>query len=484
MISIKKTAKRLFAAIAALVMALAVVTPAFAATITINGNEGETYKAYKVLDVTTVEDESGEVIGYSYTTDNEDLVTYLRNAGFTVTNNGGLNYVTAPDDDAETADVDEWQACADNLTAALAALSDTELENLLGTAAGAATLEGETGTINKLDAGYYFVTSSLGSLCMLNTAADTANVYEKNQEPTVEKTVSSTDAQIGDTVTYTVTIDVPANTETLKLNDTLSDGLTLDEDSFTVSIDTLDPLPPLVDPTVTYKEDGTTSFVLDLTSYVAEMSADATITITYTATVNENAIHTNPATNEAYVDYGNSSSSVSSETSTYTHAIYLNKVDDNGNPLNGAEFQLTDEDNAPVYVVPVYGEGDESETIVYYRAATADEIVNAATSGATTTIVVDGSTVIEGLKDGTYYLTETKAPDGYNIAEGYFTALIRPGGSDGAGNTVTVTVQNSAGSLLPSTGGMGTTILYAVGAVLVIGAGVTLVVRRRAGVNA
>lgn len=481
--SIKKTAKRLFAAFAALVMALTVVTPAFAATITINGNDGETYKAYKVLDVTTVEDEGGEVTGYSYTTDNVNLVTYLRNAGFTVTSNGGLYYVTAPEDNAETEDVDEWQACADKLTAALAALSDTELENLLGAAGVDATLEGETGTIEGLDAGYYFVTSSLGSLCMLNTATDEVTIDEKNQEPTVEKTVSSTDAQIGDTVTYTVTIEVPANTETLKLHDTLSDGLTLNEDSFTISIDgkSLLVLPAV---SITENEDGTTSFELDLTSYVAEMSTDATITVTYTATINENAIHTNPATNEAYVDYGNSSSSAFTETSTYTHAIYLNKEDDNGNPLNGAEFQLTDEDNTPVYVVPVYGEGDESDTIVYYRAATADEIENAAESGATTVIVVNGSTVIEGLEDGTYYLTETKAPDGYNIAEGYFTALIRPGGSDGAGNTVTVTVQNSAGSTLPSTGGMGTTILYAVGAVLVIAAGVTLVVRRRAGVNA
>lgn len=481
--SIPKTAKRLFAAFAALVMALAVVTPAFAATINITGSEGEIYKAYKVLDVTTVKNGGDEVIGYNYTTDNEELVNYLRNAGFTVTSNGGLYYVTAPEDNAETMDVDEWQACADNLTAALAALSDTELENLLGAAVGNATLEGETGKIEDLDAGYYFVTSSLGSLCMLNTAADEATIDEKNQEPTVEKTVSSTDAQIGDTVTYTVTIDVPANTETLKLHDTLSDGLTLNEDSFTISIDGRSLLVlPVV--SITENEDGITSFELDLTSYVAEMSANATITVTYTATINENAIHTNPATNEAYVDYGNSSSSVSTETSTYTHAIYLNKEDDSGNLLNGAEFQLTDEDNTPVYVVPVYGEGDESDTIVYYRAATADEIENAAESGATTVIVVNGSTVIEGLEDGTYYLTETKAPDGYNIAEGYFTALIRPGGSDGAGNTVTVTVQNSAGSILPSTGGMGTTILYAVGAVLVIAAGVTLVVRRRAGVNA
>lgn len=488
----KTISKKVLALLITLMMTIGLAVSASAASITINGNDGEAYTAYKVLDVTTATEtttdpetqEATTIIGYNYTTDNEALVEYLTSAGFTVTNNGGLYYVTAPADDEETTDEDEWQACADALTTALAALSETELEALLGEAAGEVTLDGTTGSIIELEAGYYFVTSSLGSLCMLNTAADTVTITEKNEEPTVEKEVSDADAQIGDTVTYTVTINVPANTETLVLNDTLSNGLTLDANSFTVAIDTLDPLPPVTDPGVTSNDDGTTSFTLDLTAYVAEMSEDATITITYTATINENAIHTNPATNKAYIEYGNDSSSVSTEATTYTHAIYLTKVDEDGNKLDGAEFQLTDEDGNLVYVIPVY---DEEGYLSYYRFAftSEEEIVDSAFyQGATSTIVVtDGYVVIDGLDAGTYYLTETKAPDGYNLLTDKVTVNIADGGVDVNGTVfgtfANITVTNSTGSQLPSTGGTGTTVIYIVGALLVIGAGVTLVVRRR-----
>lgn len=466
--SIPKTAKRLFAAFAALVMALAVVTPAFAATITINGNEGEIYTAYKVLDVTTsttttTDPETQETVtttNYSYTTDSSAVANLFQNyaTGATVTKSTGedLWYIS-------------WSAeNADTLVAYLRTQSDINLVNLFGTAAGYVTLQDETGVISNLEPGYYFVTSTTGSMCMLYTAADSVDIEDKNEEPSVEKRVDETDAQIGDTVTYTVTIYVPADTKKLSLSDTLSNGLTLDADSFTISINEGEGS-SLGKVSTSPGEGGTTSFTIDLTEYLHGKAM--TITVTYSATINENAVSTNPATNRAEVHYGNNSTSTSSSVTTKTHKITIEKTDGTtGDYLEGAEFQLKDNSGNLVYVV-------ETEN-GSYRVATQAEIEAAETSGATTTIVVNGTSTIDGLdSDVVYTLVETKAPDGYNLASDNSVTVKTD-------NSTVVDVDNYAGSLLPSTGGMGTTILYAVGAVLVIAAGVTLVVRRRAGVNA
>lgn len=448
-----KTTKKLFSILLAVAMMLAMVVTASAATITINGNVGETYTAYKVLDVSTATGDEGNVTGYSYTTTSSAVAGVLQTAGATVTESsaGNLWYVT-------------WAAQnANSLTTYLAGLGETALENLLGEAVGDVTLSGETGSITDLAPGYYFVTSTVGSMCVLNTAADTVTIDDKNEKPTVSKTVddaSTSDAQIGDTVTYTVEIDVPANTESLTLNDTLSNGLTLNADSFTIAVDDEDE-PQVLDVSSTTNDDGTTSFSVNLTSYLT--GDDCIITVTYTATINENAVSTNSATNEATVSYGNSSST-SSTTTTSTHTLTIIKVDSDGNKLNGAEFQLTrNSDGSSVYVVAT----DDG-----YRVATSSN-----ESDATTTIVVDGSVTIDGLDAETYTLTETKAPAGYNLLTESKTVTVN------ADNTASITVENKAGSTLPTTGGMGTTIIYIVGAVLVIGAGIVLVVRRRMSAN-
>ena len=122
-----------------------------------------------------------------------------------------------------------------------------------------------------------------------------------------------------------------------------------------------------------------------------------------------------------------------------------------------------------------------------------------------TTLVTDGNGQIKvnGLAAGTYYLKETKAPDGYNqlenpvemvigaaigvdttTGEQELTALsITVDGKEGTADTntgtVTATIINNKGVTLPSTGGIGTTIFYVIGGILVIGAAVVLIVRRR-----
>lgn len=448
----RKLSQKIVTMFLAVVMILAMTVGAFAATINITGGNvqnGETYTAYKVFDVSTATSD-GSITGYNYYTENEDLMSDLSAHGvtFSASPAGGLWYVT----DVDTTMLSSYLAGLDD---------DGNLINLLGSAAGFVTISATENSIENLDAGYYFVTSTMGSLCMLNTAADSVDIEEKNQVPVPEKTVSDTDAQIGDTVTYTVKITVPANTETLKLNDTLSNGLTLDSDSFAVQVGEREAV-GLDTVSATPGENGTTSFTIDLSDYLT--GSDCTITVTYEATINANAIHTNPATNSATVSYGNNSSSTSSTTTTKTHLLTIKKTDGDGNALNGAEFQLKD---AQGNLVSVVGNATNG-----YRVAT-----SSTESGATTTIVVNGSVTIDGLDAEIYTLTETKAPEGYNLLTEDKEIEVT------TNNLAEITVENEAGSTLPTTGGMGTTIIYIVGAVLVIGAGIVLVVRRRMSAN-
>ena len=90
-----------------------------------------------------------------------------------------------------------------------------------------------------------------------------------------------------------------------------------------------------------------------------------------------------------------------------------------------------------------------------------------------------GAASFKGLADGTYQLVETKAPAGYNQLTGPQEVKVAGSTTDTTKLSVEAKVANSAGTLLPSTGGIGTTIFYVLGAVLVVGAGVLLVTKKR-----
>ena len=210
--------------------------------------------------------------------------------------------------------------------------------------------------------------------------------------------------------------------------------------------------------------------------------ADGTqIVITYTATVNGNAVvGTDPETNQAILDYGNSSHVKTDEgkTEVYTYDFNLTKYNEGKTErLTGAEFKLYDQATGGT-AIQFIKTGDT------YRVAMTDEV---APEGSTKTdTITAGSVTIQGLAGKTYYLEETKAPDGYNMLKQRVEVTF---GKKAGVETETPTlaqmdltdqdVENVAGSLLPSTGGMGTTVLYIAGAALVLGAGITLVVRRR-----
>ena len=225
--------------------------------------------------------------------------------------------------------------------------------------------------------------------------------------------------------------------------------------------------------TLTLKQnDGDPTFTLAFAdSYVAN-KVGQDIVVTYTATLNENAVVAGNK-NSATLHYSNKQT-VNKETTTYTYEFDLLKVDGADHKLlNGAEFKLYDAENggSVIKVVPVAGG---------YRVANGDE------TGAVDTIKVDGKVHISGLDKTTYWLEETKAPDGYNkLTERKPVNL-----TNGSNNTTLtsdtwseadhgVAVENNAGAILPGTGGMGTTLFYVIGGGLMVAAVVLLVTKKR-----
>jgi LPXTG-motif cell wall-anchored protein len=190
-----------------------------------------------------------------------------------------------------------------------------------------------------------------------------------------------------------------------------------------------------------------------------------TITVKYTAVLNNKAVVGTADTNEVKLDYGQNYSSVSKSVVTKTYSFTFDKVDgsDKTTKLTGAEFQLTLDGETPINLIQV-------EAGKTYRVAMSED-----TATPVTTITTTGETVtILGIDtDVTYKLVETKAPTGYNKLD----APIEVTASGGA--FAHQDIENNKGAVLPSTGGIGTTIFYILGAALVIGCGIVLISRKR-----
>ena len=470
----KKTFKKLFAALLAAALVLAMAVPAFAETsanpkgsITIDGTvSGETYTIYKLFDLDSYDTASN---AYSYT-----VVDAW--AGFFAPGAAGANYITL------TNGHPTWKAekSQDSDKAEFAKLAlKWATENKVSAAAESQTSTGSDVIFSNLDLGYYLVDSSLGALCGLNTTKPNVTITEKNEKPTIEKKVKNHNndwvdentAKIGDTVEYKVAINVKAGAQNYVVTDTMEKGLSFDSKTLTVTCNGA---------TATLNSDyslelnkNNTTFTLTFDDNYVAGKVGETIVVTYTATLNENAVVAGNK-NSATLHYGNKQT-VNKETTTYTYEFDLVKVDGTTNKLlDGAKFKLYDAKDSvtPIKVVPVAGG---------YRVANGNE------AGATETIAVTGGKVrISGLDKTTYWLEETKAPDGYNM----LTERKPVDLTNGSNNTTLtsdtwseadhgVAVENNAGTVLPSTGGMGTTLFYVVGGGLMVAAVVLLVTKKR-----
>ena len=465
----KKTFKKLFAALLAAALVLAMAVPAFAVSnatkgsITIDGTvSGETYTIYRMFKLDSYNAESNT---YSYTVESDW-------EGFFKTGAGG-NYITLDGQNHPT-----WTAADENDSTTVAAFAKAALawaKQKGIQSAGTQEGNGSSITFSNLDLGYYLVDSSLGALCGLNTTNPDATIKEKNEKPEIKKEVqtsagdwsSENNAKIGDTVEYKVEIKVADGAQKYTVTDTMSKSLTFNNSSLKVTANDAVTTDYTLTPT-------TNGFTLELPeSYVSTLTKGTTIIVTYNATLNKDAVIDGDGnTNEVKLGYGNHQNTVPSKVTTKSYQFDLVKVDGTTNKLlDGAEFELADGETKLSFV---------KDTAGNYRVATTGD------EGATTTITVKGGKVnIYGLAGKAYTLTEIKAPDGYNKLVTSETVNLTEGSKTHATFDADVykdggvVVKNNAGTVLPSTGGMGTTLFYVIGGGLMVAAVVLLVTKKR-----
>lgn len=517
------------------------------ATITVHpaASEGSnpTYTAYKIFDATksesnsstsqsekdgTITDVSGNVAytGSRYDGWMSQLFTFDTNG--VATPASGQTWVTAvKQGDSNTYTISKTAALTSDTAAEFANFLSSHISSQNGTQ----LTKQEDGTykVTGLATGYYLITSSVGSSVILATT--NVDMYEKNNYPSLEKNQSKTqngtygtsdvDAAIGDKVYYHVDVTIPATADkAITITDVMSKGLTLKDTRATSS----DPAQTATwSAKTTSGGTDTTISDVDLSTLPAEWTEDAaytatdgekkytievpdtivkalankanatttvTLTVSYVAQVNENAVVApNTNDNKASLTYDNFTTEEKTvKAKTYDFNLTKNfEGADTGADLtatfvlrkdtdatNAARLRLHDVDNSHTnYIV------DTSDT-VYEPQFT----------------VKHGTTVnIKGLAKGTYYLVETATADGYNKLEKSIKVEVTDNGVIFTDNNAatptattvayspTTTVTNKAGTVLPSTGGIGTTIFYVAGGILIIGAVVLLISRKKASTN-
>ena len=496
-----KHARKLTSLLLALVMVFALAATAFAQDVKVTGGtgsisisnaaKGETYTIYKLFDATVSAD--GKSIAYTGTIP-ASLETY-----FTADAN---HYISA------TPEAKDGGSMSEGLKTALKAWTAD------ATAAATAESDGSALKFKELAYGYYVVTTTQGDLVISvdSTMPDVTIVDKNSSTPKdLRKTADVDNVSIGDTVTYTVSF---------KTSNYYGAGAAAKE---IVSYTIVDTLPEfLTDVKVTsiiVDNDGdntTTEDQVDVTTQFVNKKIvidwyneaenkflhnnGATVTITYTAKVTDQAVidgkgNANKVTVTWTTKDGNEpgTGKLEKEETIFTYAIALKKVNNKGNALPGAVFEF------PFYVKSTA----DADGVYTYAGTTAGEgLTNQITTPA------DGVIIVKGVKSGSYEITEVTAPAGYNKLTASVTVeAVKTGGTstrttvylDENGNVTDettakvtevkvdidaiaakpVVVVNQAGTELPSTGGMGTTIFYVLGAVLVVGAGVLLVTKKR-----
>lgn len=507
--------KKLLGLLLAAVMVLAMGVPTFAASgdysIKINDeSSGHTYVAYQVF--------KGTVSDNGQTLSNVEWGDGVNGEALLAALKGPEGTPTAYQTCTSAAGVAKVLEGYDDDSQAIKEFSDIVGQHLSETTSGTLSAYDEASksyTISGLAAGYYFIkdadtvaeTDAYTDFILKLTNDET--ITRKADVPTSEKKVDdkndsntsedgeswqdSADYDIGDKVPYQLKAELPNNvseykTYTLRFIDTMSVGLTYDTNSAELFVNGISAgklEPDIAD----YSGDddrytGGTVLTWDFSNIKAapyNAGDNAVITIKYTATLNGNAVMGSAGNpNKMHIEFSNNPNGdgmgeTKDDTNiVFTYKVVVNKVDENKTPLAGAQFKLEKK-------------RADGSWIEITRVTLSE---NQATFTFT------------GLDDGDYKLSETKTPDGYNdIADIEFTITAEhdilsddprltslngntttgeitftPNTSDGS---LTTEVENKSGSTLPETGGMGTTIFYVLGAILVLGAGGLLIARRR-----
>ncbi|MCI5572968.1 MAG: SpaH/EbpB family LPXTG-anchored major pilin [Faecalibacterium prausnitzii] len=453
------------------------VLPAFAEGAPANGSininkaaNGETYDIYRIFDLESYT--TGENGKYSYTLSEKWANVGFGTADAFTTYFKLENGYVYPKNESS---YNDSATAAEFAVKALAFAKEKKIDN-------DGSQEATNGSVafTGLTLGYYLVDTSLGTLCSLTTTNPTVRIDEKNSVPDIEKNivennqlVSSNNATIGSTINYRVTIHAKKGATGYVLTDTLSAGLTFNNDvkvkigetSYTSPADYTVATGTSNDFTVTFNQ-----------SMLDKLTGNTDILVTYSATLNKDAvIHDGVNKNTVKLHYGNNSETTEKTTSTSTYKFDLVKTDASNTLLAGAKFKLYDsqEGGKEIKLTEV---NDHT-----YRPAVGDE------KGDDIVTIGNAPITIQGLANGTYWLEEIQQPAGYNkltkrksvkLENGNNIATME-GTTYNPANNGGLHIVNQSGTVLPGTGGMGTTLFYIVGGGLMVAAFVLLIAKKR-----
>lgn len=511
-----KSIKRIIALLLTAVMTMTMSVTAFAAdanNLTVNvlsGQDlnGQTISLYKLFDVTT--SGSGENKNYAYTvntaTGYKDAIKSALGTSFTGTTD--VEYAEAVKTLGEDKSAPVQKFANDFTEYALKNGTTVKATKT----SGKITAKNTTSFVfNGLDKGYYlvYVTGGKKIQSSLVTVDGETTVSLKTEAPSITKTADKDTVSIGQVVKYTVAGSVPDTTGyaeyVYKIHDTLSNGLDFVNDAkgtavigntVNVSVAFEDATDASTAPTTaTLSGTGNRTMILDLSAWVKanqQTNKGKNFTVTYYAKVNKDAVVTEK--NKAQLEYGNkpgeTTTTTPSEAKTPTYPLDIKKFAKNGGQtLAGAKFKLysnkTDADGANDKAIKVSAVVNKAGHYVVDPTSTTTEFESVAS--------IDGKGYnlhVNGLAEGTYYLVETKAPDGFNKLTAPIEVKITKSTDTDANNwTISkdgtpetdkiIDVANSTGSLLPSTGGMGTIAFTVVAALLVLGVAVSFIRDRK-----
>lgn len=549
-----KAMKKAFALLLAMIMVFGLAATGFAATNTETANivindayPGETYNAYRIFDL-TYEKDAGQGKGFTYTLSEKW-------AGFD--DYEGVSDIFTVDD---VTDIVTWVGDSNDYGTSVNALAKLAAAFLKSKANAGNTITPDGGPLtgpddgdddgvesdtpvkfDNMPLGYYFVTTTTGTLCSLDTNHQEVEIFEKNEPSIPDKKQqedgdgSYTDAEntaaVGDVVNYQAELDLKQGAKNMVMHDVMTPGLTYNGDAVVYT----DAAMSQALGASNYKHykagdtipEGEAALCADCDfeirfnqAYLDTIDADGVkLYVKYSATLNEDAVMpadenaTNKNSNKIQLKWGNNQHSEWDEVETMSFEITINKWTEGATA--GSKVQLAD---ASFKLFKANTDGTKgTETVKMFSSkknttATDDMEIYTVCDGTCATVDPDathathieeittnasGKFNIEGLDDGTYYLEETKAPDGYNKLKydikivvdhdtkpvKYYTTIdgIKWTEGDALSKETAneIGVENKTGNELPSTGGVGTTLFYVCGSIMILGAVVLLITKKR-----
>lgn len=501
-----KLMKRILAIVCTFVMIISMATGVNAVdgptaqttgSITLQGAvAGDTYNVYKILSLESY-DKGNHVYSYKKTGDKWDkFFKEGKGAEYFTTSD---NYVTLKKD-LSNDDVRMLAISAIDFVHANADVRPTQTQRA----------DSSSVKFSGLELGYYVVESTSGTACAITTTDPDVKIDNKIDTPTVDKIITSggsisadnkmNSVNIGTEVRFKTTINVKPGAKKYVLHDSMDSHLQFTSVKKVYYLDETNSEISLIDQNVNTNDSDfvvtqtglsdNCTFELKFTDKFYSTNKNAInakkikqIYVEYSAIVKNNALINEAMKNKTHLTYGdNNLKTDEKETKTYTYKIPVFKFTGSNEGLAGAKFIL-------------YGQNHKESDAIKFNLAgnTYTYAADQSNKAATTTLVSPngGHFTIEGLQAGVYYLKEIEAPKGYNKISAPIEIEIRTNAEDKQTILVDhkdveggdVKVKNNSGSLLPSTGGMGTTLIYVVGSILVLASAIVLFSKKKEGSN-